>query len=160
MIKGFKDKLFKQTDELTVLLKSVLSCMNSLVEVTGTENKAIEQGQVATIAPLIEKKYSLTLNLQNLEVALAPHAGELQNVQDRDVLEKIKSAYSRLEELNQRNVILLQSSIEVSKMVIKIQKEKQTNQTIQQFGYDNKGEIYALKNLEKVMPAMSLINKI
>lgn len=160
MINELKNKLLKPESGVVQMLKSLLVCLTSLADLTDKENKYIEQGQLESIKGIIEKKYEFVENLEKIEDLLAPYAGKLQDGEYQELLDKIKSANERLKELQEKNIVLLQSSIKVSEIMLKIQKEKGLQQAIRQFGYDNDGRISALKNLEKVVPSMSLNNKV
>ena len=124
------------------------------------ENKFLEQGKASIIAKLVDKKEELLNNLQNIEknIGLYAHENTIEKVPK--IIQQVTNCFSRLQVLLQHNEILLQVNIEVSKKIIEIYKEKRMDQTVKQFGYNQDGSISAFKNLEKIMPAISLNNKI
>ncbi len=142
------------------LLKSFISCINSLSDLMEKENKFLEQGKASIIAKLVDKKEELLNNLQNIEknIGLYAHENTIEKVPK--IIQQVTNCFSRLQVLLQHNEILLQVNIEVSKKIIEIYKEKRMDQTVKQFGYNQDGSISAFKNLEKIMPAISLNNKI
>jgi flagellar biosynthesis/type III secretory pathway chaperone len=124
------------------------------------ENKLLEQGKTSIIAKSVDKKEELLMNLQNIEGNIGLYVSENTIEKDPKIIERVKNCFSRLQSLMQQNEILLQINIMVSEKIVEIYKEKRVDQTVRQFGYNQEGTISALKNLEKVMPAISLNNKV
>ena len=60
----------------------------------------------------------------------------------------------------QRNEVLLRSNIEVGEKILEIYNSTTVKELVSQYGYNKSGEITAQKNLEKIMPAININNKI
>ena len=73
---------------------------------------------------------------------------------------EIGNKFRKLEQLLEQSEILWQSTMIVNEQLFDIYKKVKLNQTINKYGYNKKGEIAALKNIEKIMPAISLNDKV
>jgi hypothetical protein len=160
MIAGIKNKILQPADEATQLLKSMLLDINSIVELIEKENKLIEQRQLSSLAPIIEKKIQITEGLDNKTISLKAMGVDFKDQEYKKILSKIEASYLKFNEVNYINAVLLKSSMEVSKMIIDMQKRNQVNKTVEQFGYNKDGKNSAMTNLEKVVPSMSLNSKV
>ena len=146
------------------LLKTLLSYLNSLSSTIEKENKQLAGGQIKEALKSLDKKHEILGSMQILESniqAINKNSSE-GNLEEKNpkLVARIKASYKILQEHLRQNEILLQSNIIVSNKLMEMYKQQRLEQTIDKFGYNKEGEISALKNLEKVMPAISLNNKV
>jgi flagellar biosynthesis/type III secretory pathway chaperone len=146
--------------EFNNLLKYMNANIDLLANLLKKENKFLEQGQVPSIVNLLEKKKELLIKIGDIQMSIKSFLSKHMINRDEKLVEQVKANYQNLQNLMQNNEILLQSNIEVSKKMVEIYQNQKTKEAIEQSGYDNSGEISILKRLEKIMPAISLNNKI
>ena len=146
--------------QLNNLFKSMDSNIGSLIALFTKENKLLEQAQIPNIPNLLEKKTDLFQKLWSVQDTIKAILDENIIEKNAKLLEKVKANYQNLQGLIQNNEILLRSNIEVSSKIIDIYQKMKIKETIDKSGYDNTGKISALKKLEKIMPSVSLNNKI
>lgn len=154
-----KDELRVLEKEFNNLLKSMNANIDLLSNLLKKENKFLEQGQVPNVANLLDKKRELLVKIQDTQMSIKSLSKNVVN-RDEKLVERVKANYHILQNLIQDNEILLQSSIEVSKKMVEIYQNQRTKEAIEQSGYDDTGKISIIKRLEKIMPAISLNNKI
>jgi flagellar biosynthesis/type III secretory pathway chaperone len=145
--------------EFNNLLKSLNANIDLLSNLLKKENKFLEQGQVPNVANLLDKKKELLVKIQDSQASIKSLSKQIVN-RDAKLVERVKANYQDLQSLIQENEILLQSNIEVSKKMVEIYQYQKTKEAIEQSGYDDTGKISIIKRLEKIMPAISLNNKI
>jgi flagellar biosynthesis/type III secretory pathway chaperone len=146
--------------EFNNLLKSMNANIDLLANLLKKENKFLEQGQVPSILNLLDKKKELLIKIGDIQMSVKSFLAKYTIQRDEKLVEQVKANYQNLQNLMQNNEILLESNIEVSKKMVEIYQNQKTKEAIEQSGYDNSGEISILKRLEKIMPAISLNNKI
>ena len=146
--------------EFNNLLKSMNANIDLLANLLKKENKFLAQGQVPSILNLLDKKKELLIKIGDIQMSVKSFLSKHMVNRDEKLVEQVKTNYQNLQNLMQNNEILLQSNIEVSKKMVEIYQNQKTKEAIEQSGYDNSGEISILKRLEKIMPAISLNNKI
>ena len=146
--------------EFNNLLKSMNANIDLLANLLKKENKFLAPGQVPSILNLLDKKKELLIKIGDIQMSVRSFLSKHMVNRDEKLVEQVKTNYQNLQNLMQNNEILLQSNIEVSKKMVEIYQNQKTKEAIEQSGYDNSGEISILKRLEKIMPAISLNNKI
>lgn len=151
----------QQIEHYEDFLKSLHSCLQTLTRVIEKENKFLSSELTGNFSKLLEQKEDLLQKLEGFDkvkTELTWKDGKSSNA--KLLIEKVDKAYLHLQEVVQANSILLKSSIGVSGKILELYKAKQLEHAIGQLGYNKDGEMVALKKLEKVMPPVSLNNKI
>jgi len=144
----------------TMLIGKLSKCISSLILTIENENKLLKEGKLSSISPIIEKKM---VNLQEFDQIqyeledLLRNSGINKN--DPNLL-KLKNLFTKLNQTNYENDLLLKTNIEVSHMLIESYKNTKKEITVNQFGYNNRGQNIAPANLERVMPPVSLNSKV
>jgi flagellar biosynthesis/type III secretory pathway chaperone len=157
-------KLNKQTIEKTIsqsaLLGKLNKCLLALITTLENENKLLENGSMSQIEPAVNAKIIALQAFEKMQKEVADFTKKIQIDQTDSFLPKLKQNFIRLDEVSEKNEILLMSNIEVGSKMADIYKEHKKTTTIQQHGYNKEGKIVSSKNLEKFMPSISLNDKI
>jgi hypothetical protein len=142
-------------------LKSLCSCVQSLTRLIEKENKFLMNELNVNFAKILEQKEELLLKLQGFDPATEKLSWkDAESNSSKQIVAKLNKAYSNLDDAIGANSILLKSNIGVSSKILELYKAKQLEHAVGQLGYNKDGEMVALKKLEKVMPSISLNNKI
>ena len=142
-------------------LKSLYSCLQVLARVIEKENKYLSSELTGNFSKLLEQKEELLQKLEGFdEVKTELTWKDGKSSSTKLLVEKVGKAYSHLQDIIQANSILLKSNIGVSGKILELYKAKQLEHAVGQLGYNKDGEMVALKKLEKIMPSISLNNKI
>ena len=142
-------------------LKSFHNCLQSLIRLIEKENKFLSHEITLDFEKILEQKEELLKKLQEFDPAPTDLSWKDQKSSGAKLLvDKVSKAYSNLQDVTQANSILLRSNIGASSKILELYKAKQLQHTVEQLGYNKDGEMVALKKLEKVMPSISLNNKI
>lgn len=152
-------KKVKQADQGTFIVR-LTKCLTSLISIVEQENNLLEKGAVSNLEAVILKKVDGLKEFNDIDHDLKEFARTNEIDKTDAALLKLKGLFVRMEELNRQNEILLRTNIEVSDKIVEIYKNSRTQDTIRKFGYDSQGSVTASKNLEKVMPSISLNNKV
>ncbi|NRB10271.1 MAG: hypothetical protein HRU35_01445 [Rickettsiaceae bacterium] len=143
------------------IINKVTKMAATLVNVLENENNVFKQGMASEASKIIlQKKVSVIEEFEKLERELEQFAKNNHIDKSDPALKKLGSLFNHLKELSNENEILLQANINVNNRIIEQYQENCAESTIRQFGYNNEGVVPAAKNLEKVMPAISLNNKV
>lgn len=157
------DKQKIKSKNINILLNSLLSHIDSFIIFLKKENKLLLQGDVNNAAKMLDKKHEILVNFQNIESELHSSLQEHDIANDQQVkgmFEKVKIKYNSLRDLMQENEILLRSNIEIGEKIVEIYNSSRVDQLVNQYGYNKDGQIAAAQNLEKIMPAINVNNKI
>ena len=146
--------------ELNNLFKSINSNIDSLSNLLKKDNKFLEKGQVPNIVDLLDKKRELLINIKTIQDNIKSFLSKNNVQKDEKLVQRIKINYQNLQDLMERNEVLLVSNIEVSNKLIEIYQNQKKRETIGQSGYDETGKLSVLERLERIMPSISLNNKI
>jgi flagellar biosynthesis/type III secretory pathway chaperone len=149
----------KKVDQSTFIVR-LTKCVTSLISIIEQENNLLEKGAISNLEAVILKKVAGLKEFNDIEHDLKEFARTNEIDRADGALLKLKELFARMEELNRQNEILLRTNIEVSDKIVEIYKNSRTQDTIRKFGYDSQGSVTATKNLEKVMPSISLNNKV
>jgi flagellar biosynthesis/type III secretory pathway chaperone len=152
-------KKVKQADQNTFVVR-LTKCLSSLISIVEQENNLLEKGAVSNLEAVILKKVDGLKEFNDIDNDLKEFSRTNEIDKTDAALLKLKGLFVRMEELNRQNEILLRTNIEVSDKIVEIYKNSRTQDTIRKFGYDSQGSVTASKNLEKVMPSISLNNKV
>lgn len=133
----------------------------TLIDVLENENNILKKGMVFEATKiLLQKKVAAIEGFEKLEQELEKFA-KSNNIDKTDpALKKLQAMFNRVKELGNENEILLQANINVNNKIIEQYQENCSISTVKQFGYNNEGVVPAAKNLEKVMPSISLNSKV
>jgi DNA-directed RNA polymerase subunit H (RpoH/RPB5) len=157
------DKKTIMSKNINVILNSLLISIDSFIIFLKKENKLLLQGDVNNAAKMLDKKYEILVNFQKIESDLHSSLQEhdiINDQQAKEMFEKAKIKYNSLHDLMQENEILLRSNIEIGEKIMEIYNSSRVNQLVNQYGYNKDGQIAAAQNLEKIMPAININNKI
>lgn len=157
----WKLQKFNRTNEATKILRAWADCLSSFIDLLMRENKKVEQNKFNDIQQMVEKKKQLTSELEKIGYELAICDKEHVNAPENQAwISKVKLLDKKFQDLARLNQVLIGASMELSQILIDLYKKKHVEQTVSEYGYDDQGNISALKRLEKVMPAISVNNKI
>jgi len=78
----------------------------------------------------------------------------------KKLIDKAKERYILLSNLMKENEILLESNIRVGERMIALYNAVKVDQLIKQSSYNKDGEIAVKKDIEKIMPAISVNSRI
>ena len=135
--------------------------MQSLIRLIEKENKFLSHEVTSDFEKILEQKEKLLKKLQEFDRDTSNLSWkDAESNTAKQLVDKDGKAYSNLQDVTQTNSILLRSNIGASSKILELYKAKQLEHTIGQLGYNKDGEMVALKKLEKVMPSLSLNNKI
>lgn len=151
-----KDKQISQNTLIVRLTK----CLSSLISIIEHENNLLENGAVSNIEAVILKKVNGLKEFNDIDHDLKEFLKSNEINKADPALPKLKELFIRMEDLNRQNEILLRVNIEVSDKIVEIYKNSRTQDTLRKLGYNNQGSMTASKHLEKVMPSISLNNKV
>ncbi len=154
--------LAKKDEKLTQgsIVKKLSKAASLLVNAIKAENEILESGNLSVLEETCEKKVK---HLQELDIAQRELVEfmKFEQIDKTDpALVKLKEIFLEVDEVNKKNDILLRANIEASNKIIEFYKEAQKSKVTKNYGYNSQGNIVASKDLEKVMPAISLNNKI
>ena len=156
-----KSESKQQIEYYEDFLKSLHSCLQVLTRVIEKENKFLSSELTGNFSKLLEQKEDLLKKLEEFDKTKTDLTWrDTKSSSAQLLIEKVGKAYSHLQEVVQANSVLLKSSIGVSGKILELYKAKQLEHAVGQLGYNKDGEMVALKKLEKVMPPVSLNNKI
>jgi|GEM_PF-1246233 len=142
-------------------LKSLYSCVQSLTRLIEKENKFLMNELTGNFAKILEQKEELLLKLQGFDQTNNELSWkDAESNSAKQIVAKLNKAYLNLDDAIGANSILLKSNIGVSSKILELYKAKQLEHAVGQLGYNKDGEMVAHKKLEKVMPPVSLNNKI
>lgn len=141
-------------------LKTLLINLQSLVRVIEKENKILTEKNKVNLNKVLDEKEELLSKLQALESKLSSVKITENSDSLKKIADKVSKTYEQLQEVIETNNILLKSNITVSGKIVELYKTKYLEHTVNQLGYNKDGELAAIKKLEKVMPAISLNDKI
>ena len=143
-----------------ILINDITKILNNLVKVVSQENELLQIGLVSDIASAVQKKIALFETFHNLQMKLDMYitkGGKFD--QNHPSMMKLKNLFNELNNLNQRNEILIKSNLEVSDNIVQIYKSHVKQYAIRQSAYNENGTILYNK-IEKAIPAMGLNNEI
>jgi flagellar biosynthesis/type III secretory pathway chaperone len=145
---------------MSELFTALLSTLQSLTRLIEKENKLLSQGENTAISKLLDQKEELIIKLQDIENKIKISRKD-EYPQDLNKLdEKVKTLHTKLQIVMHDNEVLLKSKVIVSNKIIELYKTKHLQKALSQFGYNKNGVLPALQKLEKVMPSLSLNDKI
>lgn len=142
------------------ITKRLSKSATPLVEAIKAENKILENGNLSLLEDACEKKVKCLQEFHDAEQELEDFMRFNQIDKADPVLVKLEEVLLEIDEVNKRNDILLRANIEASNKIIEFYKDAQKSKVTKNYGYNSQGNIVVSKDLEKVMPAISLNNKI
>jgi flagellar biosynthesis/type III secretory pathway chaperone len=151
-----KEGELSQNDIISKLTK----CMVPLIAAIEQENVLLEKGTVSKVEPIVLKKINLIKEFSSLEEDLLLFLKTNKIDESDPAFNKLKDLFPKMEAVSKLNEILLKTNIEIGDKIVELYKNTHTQDTINQFGYNNKGAVSASKDLEKVMPSITLNNKV
>lgn len=151
-----KNKVLTQSMVTKQLSRATLP----LIAAIKAENAVLESGKLSSLADIFEKKIQCLQGFHDAEHVLDTFLKSNKIDKTDPALVKLREIFLELEKVNGRNDILLRANIEASSKIIEFYKEAQKNKLTQNYGYNNQGSIAVAKNIEKVMPATSLNDRV
>ena len=142
------------------IIKKLSKAAVPLADAIRSENKVLESGNLSLLEEACEKKVKYLQEFSDAQEELENFMKSNQIDKTDPALLKLKEVFLEIDEINKRNDILLRANIEASNKIIEFYKEAQKSKVTKNYGYNSQGNIVVSKDLEKVMPAISLNNKI
>jgi flagellar biosynthesis/type III secretory pathway chaperone len=156
--------MFSTSTKKTLTQKTVVKRLQStvvpLVAAIKAENALLENGKLSKLQEVCEQKVQCLQNLSDAEMDLEDFLKNTPLDKSDPFLLKLREAFLELGEVNERNDILLRANIEASSKIMEFYKEAHKNKITKSYGYNSQGNIVVSKNLEKIMPSISLNNKV
>lgn len=145
----------------SVVVSNITKALKDLIIIIEKENSLLKVGQVSAIDAVIEEKVDALHKFNEAQFVVEEYIRSNQKF-DRDSLPmvKLKELFSKLNELNRDNEILIRSNLEVSNKIVEIYKESRTQETLRQFGYNKDGKVSVAGKIDKVMPSIGLNDKV
>ena len=142
------------------IIKTLSKAAVPLADAIRSENKVLESGNLSLLEEACEKKVKYLQEFSDAQEELENFMKSNQIDKTDPALLKLKEVFLEIDEINKRNDILLRANIEASNKIIEFYKEAQKSKVTKNYGYNSQGNIVVSKDLEKVMPSISLNNKI
>jgi hypothetical protein len=142
------------------IIKKLSKAAVPLADAIRSENKVLESGNLSLLEEACEKKVKYLQEFSDAQEELENFMKSNQIDKTDPALLKLKEVFLEIDEINKRNDILLRANIEASNKIIEFYKEAQKSKVTKNYGYNSQGNIVVSKDLEKVMPSISLNNKI
>lgn len=142
------------------IVKRLQVAVVPLIAAIKAENALLENGKFSKIQEVCDKKVECLQSFSEVEADLENFVRN-NNIDKADPsLVRLKAFFEELSQVNERNDILLRANIEASSKIMEFYKEAHTNKITKSYGYNSQGAVVASKNLEKIMPSISLNNKV
>lgn len=142
------------------IIKRLQTAVVPLIAAIKAENALLESGKFSKIQEVCEQKVECLQNLSDAEADLENFVRNNTIDKSDPALVKLKTSFEELGLVNERNDILLRANIEASSKIMEYYKEAHTSKITKSYGYNSQGSVVASKNLEKIMPSISLNNKV
>ena len=142
------------------IIKKLSKAAVPLADAIRSENKVLESGNLSLLEEACEKKVKYLQEFSDAQEELENFMKSNQIDKTDPALLKLKEVFLEIDEINKRNDILLRANIEASNKIIEFYKEAQKSKVTKNYGYNSQGNIVVSKDLEKIMPSISLNNKI
>ncbi|GAB4162689.1 MAG: hypothetical protein Tsb006_1110 [Rickettsiaceae bacterium] len=135
--------------------------LKGLLMVIEKENQSLKVGQISAIRTIIEEKVAALQAFNEAQLVVEDYVRK-GGVFDREStpMVKLKSMFESLAKLNWDNEVLIRSNLEVSSKIVEMYKDSKTQETLRQFGYNKEGKVSVASNIDKVMPAIGLNDKV
>lgn len=142
------------------IVKKLTKSASLLLEAIKFENKVLESGNLSALEEACEKKAKCLQEFSDAQEELVDFTKVGEVDKSDPALPHLKELFLEIEAVNKKNDILLRANIEASNKIIEFYKEAQKNKVTKSYGYNSQGTVTVSKDLEKVMPSISLNNKI
>ena len=142
------------------IVKRLSKAAVPLLEAIKFENKVLESGNLSLLEEACEKKVKYLQEFSDAQEELAEFMKYGEIDKSDPSLPRLKEVFLEIEEVNKKNDILLRANIEATNKIIAFYKEAQKSKVTKNYGYNSQGNIVVSKDLEKIMPSISLNNKI
>jgi flagellar biosynthesis/type III secretory pathway chaperone len=150
----------KKTVTQASIMKKLSKASVYLIDAIKDENKILESGNLSLLEVACEKKVKYLQEFSDSQEDLSNFMDYSKIDQSDPILLELKKVFLEIDKVNKRNEILLRANIEATNRIIEFYKEAQKNKVTKNYGYNSQGNIIVSKDLEKVMPSISLNNKI
>ena len=146
---------------VTTVINNITKALKNLLLIIKKENEHLKQGKLSGIGLIIENKVDAIQKFNESQLDLENYIrAEGQFDQEADYMVKLGSMLKELNKLNHDNEVLIISNLEVSSKLVEMYKDRKTQETLRQFGYNDKGKLSAVNNIEKIMPSIGLNDKV
>ena len=143
------------------IVSKLTKTLKELVEVIKKENELLKIGKVSAIPEVVEEKTVAIKKFNDVQTDVEDFVrqdGKFDKTSSAMI--KLKALFDEMNSLNKQNEVLIISNLEVSDKIIEMYKSNKTQETLRQFGYNKDGSVTVSDNIEKVMPAIGLNNKV
>lgn len=143
------------------IISNLTKTLKELIEVIKKENELLKIGKVSAIHDVVEEKTCALKKFNDTQIDVEDFVKQGGKF-DRSsaAMTKLKGLFDEMNTLNKKNEVLIRSNLEVSDKIVEMYKASKTQETLRQFGYNKDGQVTASGNIEKVMPAIGLNNKV
>ena len=139
----------------------VVKALRNLISTIEKENAFLENKKNSQIKTLLDQKLRL---IGQYDVALLDLEKYLAKADSDDISVKKKEEMTnwltKLQEVSSQNEVLLNASLHINELMVDMYKQRQKEGVLQSFGYNKEGKNVAKNKLEKIMPSLSLNNRI
>lgn len=145
-----------QTAITAVLIKVAAALHKILVE----ENDSLQKGILKHIEASLEKKVQAINSYNEILDEFMIFAQNNKLDKDDKNLPKINELLQEISRENEKNEALLRINIEVNDSIITSFKDAQVKNIVNKTGYNRQGMVRSSEEVEKVVPSVSLNNKV